>query len=315
MAQTKTEIQSLLTAADTAPRHRFGQNFMIDQNLVRTVVAAGNIMADDVVIEVGPGTGTLTEELLASPAGKLIAVEIDRDLAKVLRGRFADNDRFQLIEGDALSGKHELNADLANAIQLNRDTGLRPVPAGSEHTGTSVSAESARAGGPSHRGAAVKLIANLPYNIASPLVIELLIAGVDLLAFTVQKEVADRLRAPAGGDAYGPLTVMVQMLAAVEVLRTLPPQAFWPAPKIDSALVRLTRRDQLGSSANDFTKFVHQVFSFRRKTLRKALAMSGIDAESLLARTGLNGQQRPEEFSPAEFLAMFQRASADPDSQ
>ena len=213
----------------------------------------------------------MTEELLASPAGKVIAVEIDRDLAKLLRERFVDQSRFELIEGDALSGKHELNADLL------------------AHLGST----------------ATKLIANLPYNIASPLVIELLIAGVDLLAFTVQKEVADRLRAKAGDDAYGPLTVMVQMLADVEVLRSLPPQAFWPAPKIDSSLVRLIRRDRLGKSANDFTKFVHQVFSFRRKTLRKALSMSGISAEILLEKTGLNGQQRPEEFTPDQFLQMF----------
>jgi 16S rRNA (adenine1518-N6/adenine1519-N6)-dimethyltransferase len=272
VAQSKSQIQSLLNDADTAPRHRFGQNFMIDQNLVRTVVAAGNISAGDLLIEVGPGTGTLTEELLASPAAKVIAVEIDRDLAKMLRNRFAENPKFLLIEGDALSGKHELNAELL-----------------------------AQLGTPG-----TKLIANLPYNIASPLVIELMLAGVELLAFTVQKEVADRLRATANSDAYGPLTVMVQMLADVEVLRTLPPQAFWPAPKIDSALVRLIRRDRLGSSANAFSRFVHQVFSFRRKTLKKSLNMSGFDGEALLSKTGLNGQQRPEEFTPEQFLQMFQ---------
>ncbi len=277
MAQTKSQIQSLLNDANTAPRHRFGQNFMIDQNLVRTVVAAGQIVAGDVLIEVGPGTGTLTEELLASPAGKVIAVEIDRDLAKMLRERFVDESRFELIEGDALAGKHELNPLLLAAVE-------------SSHA---------------------KLIANLPYNIASPLVIELLIAGVDLLAFTVQKEVADRLCAKAGDDAYGPLTVMVQMLAEVQVLRVLPPQAFWPAPKIDSSLVRLIRKNQLGDRAGDFTRFVHQVFSFRRKTLRKALAMSQIDAELLLGKTGFNGQQRPEEFTPDQFLRMFQSLPID----
>jgi len=272
VSQTKSQIQSLLSQADTAPRHRFGQNFMIDQNLVRTVTAAGNIAAGDRLIEVGPGTGTLTEELLASPAAKVVAVEIDRDLSKMLFERFADNDRFTLIEGDALSGKHELNPDLLAQL-------------GSPQT---------------------KLIANLPYNIASPLVIELVLAGVEMLVFTVQKEVADRLRAPAGGDAYGPLSVMVQMLAEVELLRTLPPQAFWPAPKIDSALVRLTRRDPMGSVANDFSRFVHQIFSFRRKTLRKALSMSDFNAEMLLEKSGLNGQQRPEEFTPEEFWKMFQ---------
>ena len=98
-------------------------------------------------------------------------------------------------------------------------------------------------------GRPVKLVANLPYNIASPLVIELLRAGVELLAFTVQKEVADRLRATAGTDAYGPLTVTVQLLATVEVPRTLPPQAFWPAPMVESALVRLRRDDRLGGRA------------------------------------------------------------------
>jgi 16S rRNA (adenine1518-N6/adenine1519-N6)-dimethyltransferase len=272
MSQTKTQIQALLSEADTAPRHRFGQNFMIDQNLVRTVAAAGNIAAGDVLIEVGPGTGTLTEELLASPAARVIAVEIDRDLAKMLRERFADNDRLLLIEGDALSGKHELNPDLLAAINPSQPT---------------------------------RLIANLPYNIASPLVIELLLAGVQMLVFTVQKEVAERLRASAGSDAYGPLTVMAQMLADVELLRTLPPQAFWPAPKIDSALVRMTRNDRLGPGAIQFGRFVHQVFSFRRKTLRKSLTMSGFDAERVLAQTGLNGQQRPEEFTPEQFLAMY----------
>jgi 16S rRNA (adenine1518-N6/adenine1519-N6)-dimethyltransferase len=272
MSQTKTQIQALLSEADTAPRHRFGQNFMIDQNLVRTVAAAGNIAAGDVLIEVGPGTGTLTEELLASPAARVIAVEIDRDLAKMLRERFANNERLLLIEGDALSGKHELNPDLLAAINPSQPT---------------------------------RLIANLPYNIASPLVIELLLAGVQMLVFTVQKEVAERLRASAGSDAYGPLTVMAQMLADVELLRTLPPQAFWPAPKIDSALVRMTRNDRLGPGANQFGRFVHQVFSFRRKTLRKSLTMSGFDAERVLAQTGLNGQQRPEEFTPEQFLAMY----------
>ncbi len=244
---------------------------MIDQNLVRTVAAAGNIAAGDRLIEVGAGTGTLTEELLSSPADKIFAVEIDRDLAKMLRNRFADNERFSLIEGDALSGKHELNPDLQAQIKFP-----------------------------------TKLIANLPYNIASPLVIELLLAGVEMLVFTVQKEVADRLRAPAGGDAYGTLSVMVQMLAEVEVLRTLPPQAFWPAPKIDSALVRLNRRDRLGPNANVFGRFVHQVFSFRRKTLRKSLSMSDFNTELILEKTGLNGQQRPEEFTPENFWRMFQ---------
>jgi 16S rRNA (adenine1518-N6/adenine1519-N6)-dimethyltransferase len=283
MAQTKTEIQSLLAAAATEPRHRFGQNFMIDQNLVRLVAAAGDIAVGDLVIEVGPGTGTLTEELLKSPAAKVIAIEIDRNLAKLLREKFSSNDRFILIEGDALSNKHELNPDLAAHIR---------------------STEPSRS--PSRDRSAVKLIANLPYNIASPLVIDLLLAGVDTLAFTVQKEVADRLRAAAGSDAYGPLSVTAQLLAKVELLRTLPPQAFWPMPKIESALVKMTRENQLGTRGREFGKFIQKIFSLRRKTLRKAMAMAGWPAEEMLGKAGLDGGKRPEEFSPMELRSLFE---------
>src|SRR6266487_2037178 len=120
MPQTKHEIQSLLAAASTQPRHRFGQNFMIDQNLVRVVADAGNVAPGDVVIEVGPGTGTLTEELL-SRGVDVIAVEIDRDLAKLLRERFAAQSRFSLIEGDALSSKHALNQELLDTLSMRQD--------------------------------------------------------------------------------------------------------------------------------------------------------------------------------------------------
>src|SRR5215216_3289471 len=108
MAQTKQQIQSLLESAGAQPRHRFGQNFMIDQNLVRVVADAGEIATGETVIEVGPGTGTLTEELL-SRGSSVVAVEIDRDLARLLRERFADQPRFELIEGDALESKHAVN--------------------------------------------------------------------------------------------------------------------------------------------------------------------------------------------------------------
>jgi 16S rRNA (adenine1518-N6/adenine1519-N6)-dimethyltransferase len=276
VAQTKHEIQSLLGEANSHPRHRFGQNFMIDRNLVRLVADAGQLGPGDLAVEVGPGTGTLTQELLAR-AGRVVAVEIDRDLAGLLRRQFAHEPRFALVEGDALAGKHGVNAELVATLRAARAAGQ---PA--------------------------KLVANLPYNIASPLVIELLIEGVETLAFTVQKEVADRLRAAAGGEDYGPLTVMAQMLGRVELLRTLPPQAFWPAPKIDSALVRITRDDRLAGRARPFGEFVHKVFSFRRKTLRKALAQGGYDAERVLGETRIDGQLRPEMLAPGDFLRMFE---------
>ncbi|MDB5319364.1 MAG: rsmA 2 [Phycisphaerales bacterium] len=280
MAQTKHEIQSLLAGAGTEPRHRFGQNFMIDQNLVRLVADAGMIAAADLVIEVGPGTGTLTEEILSRGA-EVLAVEIDRDLAGVLRERFAGNEKFRLIEGDALAGKHALNLELSASLR-----------------------EAAKLGKP------VKLVANLPYNIASPLVIEMLIAGVDLLVFVVQKEVADRLRGKEGTDDYGPLTVMAQMLSKVEYLRKLPPGAFWPAPGVDSALVRMVRADRLGDRAGAFSTFVQQVLSARRKTLRKALERANVDADAVIAKLGLDPKLRAEELPPEVFLAMFEAGRA-----
>ena len=286
MAQTKQQIQSLLAGANTQPRHRFGQNFMIDQNLVRLIADAAALAPGDIAIEVGPGTGTLTEELL-SRGVDVIAVEIDRDLAKLLRERFEHEPRFKLIEGDALSSKHAINDDLLTELAPARGTGgsnARPI----------------------------KLVANLPYNIASPLIIELLILGIDQLVFTVQKEVADRLRAAPGSDAYGPLSVMAQLLARVEVLRTLPPQAFWPPPKIDSALVRMTRDDRSGGHAAAFGRFVQKIFSFRRKTLRKALAQAGYDADAAITATQLDPQARPEVLSVPQLQALFAACAPPP---
>jgi 16S rRNA (adenine1518-N6/adenine1519-N6)-dimethyltransferase len=280
MAQSKHEIQSLLAEAGTQPRHRFGQNFMIDQNLVRLVAEAGQIAPEDLVIEVGPGTGTLTEEIL-SRGPQVIAVEIDRDLSAMLRGRFGANPRFALIEGDALAGKHELNEELLKRIHDAHAAGQR-----------------------------VKLVANLPYNIASPLIIELLLAGVSRLAFTVQKEVADRLRAQSGSDAYGGLSVMSQLLARVEVLRVLPPQAFWPAPAIDSALVSMVRDDRLGETRRNFSSFVQSLFSARRKTLRKALVQMNLDPDRVLSATGIEPSLRPENLSPEQFFSLFQASRA-----
>jgi 16S rRNA (adenine1518-N6/adenine1519-N6)-dimethyltransferase len=267
---------------------------MIDANLVRLVADAamiragstgspqagstGSPRAGDLVIEIGPGTGTLTEELL-SRGGDVLAVEIDRHLAALLRRRFQSAGNFRLIEGDALASKHALNPQLSGAIADAKS-----------------------------QGRTVRLAANLPYNIASPLLVELLIAGVELLVFTVQKEVADRLRASTGSADYGPLSVMVQLLATVDVLRTMAPQVFWPTPKVDSALVRLNHCDRLGGRAAGFGRFVHRVFASRRKTLRKALLLAKLDAEKLLGQTGISPQIRPEDLSPEDCLRLFDAA-------
>ena len=278
MAQTKHDIKSLLAEHGLSPRHRYGQNFMIDQNLVRLVADAGQIQPTDLVIEVGPGTGTLTEELLHRGA-QVVAVEIDHDLAALLRSRLGSEPSLQIIEADALKSKHRLNSDieaiLQNCLAQNRSP---------------------------------KLVANLPYNIASPLIIELLLAGVQLLAFTVQKEVAYRLRAKPREEQYGALSVMAQLLADVQLLRNLPPQAFWPAPAIESSLVRMVRADRLGDKARQFGQFVHALFSSRRKMLRNSLDVP--DAQKVADKAGIQLTDRPEDLDPQSFLRLFSELPA-----
>ena len=250
------------------PRHQFGQNFMIEPAIVRLIADAGELQPGEHIVEVGPGTGTLTDELLGRGV-RVTAVEIDRDLAAAARERFGG--RVDVIEGDALAGKHALHP----AVHLAASDGA-------------------------------KLVANLPYNIASPLVIELLIAGSPLLVFTVQKEVAQRLRAtPDDGKLYGPLSVVVQSLADVEVLRTIPPTAFWPPPKIQSSLVRL-RRNVLVSDPAAFGRFVAAAFGQRRKTIRKTLAIvCGDRLDALLAAADISGDVRAETLTPEQYRTMF----------
>lgn len=291
VAQTKRQIEALLAAAQIHPRRRFGQNFMIDANLVGLIAEAGEIRAGDVVIEVGPGTGTLTEELLErlGPDGRLVAVEIDRDLSAGLRNRFGADKRFELMEADAMAGKHGLTTQLVQQVAAAREAPIAK-----------------------HEAPAVRLVANLPYNIASPLIVELLLAGVDLLAFTVQKEVAQRLRAaPTDGKEYGTLSIVVQSLADVEILRKIPPTAFWPQPAVDSALVRLRRREAaetIRERERDFGRFVSALFSMRRKTLRRALSSILAEPALPLAAAGLTGEQRPEQISPEQMRRLFAAA-------
>ncbi len=238
--QTLTDIKSLLATHGLRPKKRFGQNFLHDCNQMARILDAAAIAPGQTILEVGAGTGALSERLVEAGV-RLVAVEVDRDLEPILRARLAPfADRVELIIGDILDGKHHLNPAVRQRL------GDRPF----------------------------QLIANLPYNIASPLLVNL---AVDYPAMTgaivmVQKEVADRLAASPGGRAYGPLTVMVQAMCEVERLFVLGPGCFWPQPEIDSAVVRLTRRAvPLTTDARRLSQLVHTLFTRRRKTLRAIL--------------------------------------------
>lgn len=280
--QTLSDVRALLATAGLKPQHRFGQNFLIDLNLMRKLVAAADVRATDVILEVGPGTGSLTECLLATGA-RVIASEIDNGLADLLRAHFADQPRFTLVEGDALAGKHAIQPELLEAL----------------------AAADPAAGG------ARKLVANLPYQIATPLLIDLLHTRPPLasLTVTIQKEVGERLSAAARTDAYGPLAVIAQTLARIRTIAHLPPAAFWPRPQVDSVMVQLVPlADPPVADRAHFTTLVRRAFEQRRKMLRRIVRdwkqPAALDA---LAAIGLSSDARPEELAPHD----WQRWHAD----
>ncbi len=283
--QSIAEVRSLLAAAGLSPRHRLGQNFLIDLNLMRKVVQAAAPRADDLLLEVGPGTGSLTELLLERGA-RVIACELDRGLAELLRQRFADQPRFTLVEGDVLAGKHTLNPELIETWQAQR--------------------ADCRGHG--------RLVANLPYQVATPLLMELLIQRPDIatLTCTIQKEVGDRLLAEHGSRDYGPVSVVARTLATVTRVALLPPQAFWPRPKVDSVAIHIERKASLPFAAEqsaDFAALLQQAFTQRRKMLRVALRpVLGERAAELLSSTGLDPTLRPESLPPSAWHALFAAA-------
>jgi 16S rRNA (adenine1518-N6/adenine1519-N6)-dimethyltransferase len=274
MPQTLSQIKSLLADHGLRPKHRLGQNFLHDANQLRRIVQAAAISPGDVVLEVGPGTGTLTEALLEAGAS-VVAVEVDASLELILRRRVLDHhpDRATLLIADVLAGKHALNPRLFDALADR--AGDRPF----------------------------KLVANLPYQVASPLLVALSVRRqvprMDAAVVMVQREVADRLCAGPGGGAYGPLTVMVQAMCTVQRLFVLPPSCFWPPPKVTSAVVRLVRRPRsLADDPEQLRDLLHRLFTRRRKQLG-----------SILGRTttlpqGITASMRPEQLTVEQLVTL-----------
>jgi 16S rRNA (adenine1518-N6/adenine1519-N6)-dimethyltransferase len=282
--QTKSEIRALLAGAGLAPRQRYGQNFLVDLNLMHKLVAAADVRPADVILEVGAGTGSLTEILLDAGA-RVVAVEIDHGLQALLRERLGDHPGVTLVQADVLAGKHQINPLVVNV--LNEQS---PRP-----------------------GGARKLVANLPYQVATPLLMELLYARprFERLTCTIQKEVGERLVAEARTSAYGPVSVICQTLAELEVLAILPAAAFWPRPKVQSIMLTLRPRAPGELELPDvpgFVRFVRQGFAQRRKMLRRVVRdWDLLDALAVFHKAGVNPDSRPEELTPRSWRA-FHRA-------
>lgn len=277
--QTLAQIRELLAARGLSPRKALGQNFLIDHNLIRKLVDAAGVGPGDLVLEVGPGTGALTEELLAR-GGRVVASELDRGLAQLLRERFADPRAalgapgaasFTLVEGDCLASKRHLAPAVIQVLA----------------------------------GRPFRLIANLPYNAATPVMLALLCDHPECGAMqvTIQKECADRLLARPATEAYGTLSVVAQALARVERIALLPPECFWPRPEVTSAMVSVVRRpDPLTADPARLAAFCHKAFSKRRKQLGSVLG------RDFPWPPGIRPENRAEELPPDRVVAL---AAAD----
>ena len=272
--QTLADIKLLLESAGLSPRKSLGQNFLIDKNLIGRLLDAAKLSPGELVLEVGPGTGTLTEGLLERGC-RVVACELDRGLAEMLRTRVptlpiagaATN--FTLIEGDCLGKHRSLNADAAAAL----GAGLRPF----------------------------KLVANLPYAAATPLMLTLLInhPQCSLQAVTIQKEVAERMAAKPGTDAYGALSIVAQSMAEITTVATLPPECFWPRPDVTSAMVLVTRRgDPLTADPSGLLDFCQRMFASRRKQIGTTLGRATV------LPAGITADQRPEALSVEQFVQL-----------
>ncbi|TMC57464.1 MAG: 16S rRNA (adenine(1518)-N(6)/adenine(1519)-N(6))-dimethyltransferase RsmA [Chloroflexi bacterium] len=273
------ELRGLLAAHGLRPKKSLGQNFLLDANILRQIVRAAEVTPDDLVIEVGPGAGTLTEQLTLT-ARHVIAVELDQNLVAILRQTFVDRPNVTIVHADVL--------------QLDIDTLLAAQPS-----------------------PAYKVVANLPYYITSAAIRKFLDHRhkPSLMVLMVQQEVAQRILAKPGELSL--LAVSVQYYAAPTLVMRLPAGAFYPAPTVDSALVRLDVHAQSRAvSPQRFFQIVSAGFSQKRKQLRNSLAgglrISTGESEDLLRRAGIDPQRRAQTLTLEEWERLATSLPASP---
>ncbi|TXR51831.1 16S rRNA (adenine(1518)-N(6)/adenine(1519)-N(6))-dimethyltransferase RsmA [Reinekea thalattae] len=247
-------------------RKRFGQNFLNDHHVIDRIVKSINPTVGQHLIEIGPGRGAITEPLLQALDGHLDVIELDRDLIPILKAQFFRYEGLEIHEADALK------FDFASLAQDDRP---------------------------------LRLVGNLPYNISTPLMFRLLEFSelISDMHFMLQKEVVERLCAAPGDSAYGRLGIMMQYRCEARYLFTVPPGSFSPAPKVDSAIVKLTPRKELPYKAENFQLFAQVVkaaFAQRRKTLRNNL--KGLIDEQALTNIDINPSVRAETLDIESFV-------------
>ncbi len=290
--QTLSYLRNLFEERGIHPKNKLGQNFLIDLNVLDVMVAAAELSRDDLVVEVGSGTGSLTARL-CEQAGAVLSIEIDPAFHEMVRELLHGRDNLVLLHADVLKNKNEIRPEVFGQIEELRTRFHCPR---------------------------VKLVANLPYAVAVPVVSNFLLSDLALerMVVMVQLEIAERLMARPGTKDYGALAVLVQSLADVEpVRRRLPPAVFWPRPQVASAVALLrpsaakrARVTQTAGSVLAFRNFLRDLYVHRRKNLRGGLAgapsgrRSKAEVDRKLAELGIDGTVRAEDLDPAQHLRL-----------
>jgi 16S rRNA (adenine1518-N6/adenine1519-N6)-dimethyltransferase len=275
-----TSIKRELLEYGLFPRKRWGQHFLVDPNILKKVIRTAQVEKEDVVLEVGPGLGEMTLAL-ARLAKHVIAVEIDPKLVEILKKKLADCPNVDVVKGDILT------------INFRKIDFLE--------------------------GQKLKVVANLPYQISTPLLFHFieLKEFFSTLTLMLQKEVAERMVAPPGGKDYGPLSIFVQLFLDASIRFFIKPSAFFPPPKVESAVVHMVWKERPMIETNDeewFKKVVKACFGYRRKTLVNALKHSELtlpeSIELKMEAIGIDPRRRPETLTIQEFVSLAEALSA-----
>lgn len=285
--QTLSYLQKRFADAGIQPQTKFGQNFLIDLNLVQLIAKSAELSRRDVVLEIGTGMGSLTQ-LLAAEAGHVVTVEIDPYMARLAQQEFVGLNNVSLLQLDALRRKNQFAPELLQVIQER----LADIP-----------------------GGRLKLVANLPYNVATPVLSNLL--DIDpwptRMVATIQKELAERITASPNSKDYSALSVWMQAQCQTRIVRVLSPSVFWPRPKVESAILEIRPQKLLRNRIEDpefFHQIVRGIFQHRRKFLRSALQSavhSKLDKpaiDGILSSMDLDAKVRAEQLSPAQMIEL-----------